>query len=192
MSNARRRTPQAEQPYTRSQDMVAPSFTYNGNPGASDVSAVRFEIQDTNASAPLLQDGEIAWAILNETSTAAATPAVLTGGPLFASAARCCEVLARQLAMQADTVEGALSQTYSAAAKNYAEQAVALRLKASGYHAPYAGGQSWSEKEGFQQDPDTVDPTFSRGEFNNPYAGSWSDGNSYGDDPDLSALPPSQ
>lgn len=163
------------------------TWTYTGDPSVSDIAAVRFEIQDTNANNPLLQDAEVAYAVLQETGQAASLDGVvLIDGPLYAAAARCCEVLARQFAMQADTETGTLKATYSTAAQTYATRAAELRAKASGYNAPYAGGQSWSEKEGWQQDPDTVNPSFRRGEWNNPYAGSWNDNNSF----DVGALPP--
>lgn len=147
------------------------AFTYSQDPTTSDVDAVRFEIQDTNAAAPLLQDAEVAWAILNETATPAGEPTTLTDGPLYASAARCCEVLARNLARQADVEVGSLKTTYSNAAKTFAERASELREKASGYAAPYAGGLSHSEKQSFRQDPDVVQPKFRRDEFGNPWAG---------------------
>jgi hypothetical protein len=150
------------------------SWTYTGDPTASDVAAVRFEIQDTNQTAPLLQDEEIEFAIMDETGTAAQTPQVITGGPLYSSAARCCEVLARNFSMQADRILGALTETYSKMAINYANQAKELRAKASGYGAPYVGGQSESEKEGFRQNQDLPRPKFRRSQFDNSYAG-WAD-----------------
>lgn len=148
------------------------TWTYAGDPSVSDIAAVRFEIQDTNGNAPLLADAEVAYAILQETGQAASIDGVvLIDGPLYAAAARCCEVLARNLAMQADTETGTLKQTYSTAAQTYALRAAELRAKASGYNAPYAGGQSWSEKESWRQNPDTVNPSFRRDEWSNPYTG---------------------
>ena len=148
------------------------AYTYAGDPAASDVAAVRFEISDTNPSAPLLSDAEIAYAIAAESGQPADPAGVsLTAGPLFASAARCCETIARQLAMQADTETGALKVTYSRQAVTYAQRAAELRAKASGFHAPYAGGQSISEKQGWSQDPDTIGPAMYRGQFDNPWAG---------------------
>src|SRR5690606_19557669 len=38
-------------------------FTYSGDPATSDKDEVRFLLQDTDASLPLLQDEEIAWLI---------------------------------------------------------------------------------------------------------------------------------
>lgn len=158
------------------------AFNYAGDPSVSDVAAVRFEIQDTDSAAPLLTDAEVSWAILSETGTAAGEPATISQGPLFASAARCLEALARNFAAQADTETGTLKVTYSKQATTYAERAKELRSKASGYYAPYAGGQSRSEKEGWEDDDDKIGPLFRRKQFDSPYTG--------GDLRDRGALPP--
>ena len=42
------------------------SFTYNGTPGENTLEAVRFEVQDINPAAPLLQDAEITYALTIE------------------------------------------------------------------------------------------------------------------------------
>lgn len=146
------------------------SVTYTGNPAVSDVAAVRFEIGDTDLAAPLLQDEEIAWAVLSETGVTASPDGVtLVDGPFFAAAARCCEVLAVNLSRQADTEVGSLKETYSKAAQNATKSAQALRAKASGFNAPYAGGQSISEKVGFRENEDAVQPKFRRGDFDSTY-----------------------
>lgn len=135
------------------------------DPGASDKDAVRFEIQDTDPSAALLQDGEITYALTVEAGTD--TPRSQQG--IFAAAARCCEALSRRFAMQADTVVGSLQTDYSAMAKNYADRAQELRVKASSAHMPYAGGLSLAEKEAAREDPDRVQPFFGRDQFRTPY-----------------------
>lgn len=147
------------------------AFTYTGDPTASDIEVVRFEIQDTDAAAPLLQDAEIAYAILDETGLTAGSPATLTGGALYSAAARCCEVLVVNFTRQADSEIGSLKTTYSAQAKNFADQAQRLRAKAIGYNAPYAGGLSRGENESWSQDPDRVQPKFRRDQFGNRMAG---------------------
>lgn len=145
------------------------SFTYTGDPSASDVEAVRFEISDTDPNAPLLQDGEITYAIEAETGVPAASPTVIVPPGLYSAAARCMETLARKFAMQADTEIGDLTTTYKDMAKTYAARAGELRVKAQGMHAPYSGGQSRSEKQSFRSDSDRVQPTFHRDQFSNPY-----------------------
>jgi hypothetical protein len=146
-------------------------FTYSGDPSSADKDAVRFEIGDTLASAPIFQDAEIDWAILNETGVTAGSPTTMTTQNVYRSGARCLEVLAGQLAAQADSTVGSLKLQYSKAAQNTTLRAKQLRDRAIGMTAPYAGGQSISEKEGFRQNDDLAVPLFTRREFDNPYAG---------------------
>jgi len=146
-------------------------FTYNGDPSLADRDAVRFEIGDTNPAAPIFQDAEVNWAIVNETGLTAGTPTTLTVQNVYRSAARCFEVLAGRLSMQADSSVGELKLQYSKAAQNAMLRAKQLRDRAVGLNAPYAGGQSISEKEGFRQNQDLPKPLFSRREYQNPMAG---------------------
>lgn len=44
------------------------AFTYSGNPGSSDRDAVRFLIQDTDSTDPLMQDAEIDWLLAQVTN----------------------------------------------------------------------------------------------------------------------------
>lgn len=82
--------------------------------------------------------------------------------------------------MQADQVVGSLTTTYSAMAKNYAEQAVALRKRAAGSNGPWAGGQSWAAKAADRDDPDKVNGVFERGQFRMPYVGTGGIGPGFG------------
>lgn len=142
-------------------------YSYSGNPGASVLDAVRFEVQDTNSEAPLLQDEEIEYTITQE---APGTPP--SEGEVLSAAARCLETLARLFSAQADTQVGSLQVTYSKQALGYAAQAKSLRLRAQGMHAPWAGGQSESEKQSRREEIDRVQPMFVRRQFGNPYIGS--------------------
>ena len=47
-----------------------------------------------------------------------------------------------------------------------------MRARAQGMQGPYVGGLSRSDERANRQDPDRVQPTFTRDEFNNPWAGS--------------------
>lgn len=143
------------------------TYSYTGDPAARDTDAVRFEIQDTDATAPLLQDEELSFALTVEAG--ATLPRTQQG--IFSAAARCCEVLARRFAAQADTTVGSLKTDYSTAAKNYADRAAELREKAIGMSAPYVGGQSQSEKDATAADPDRIQSVFSRDQFGNSMAG---------------------
>ena len=146
-------------------------FTYSGDPSLMDKDAVRFEIQDTNASSPLFQDAEITWAILNETGTPAGAPTTMTTGNIYRASARLMETLSRLFAAQADSQVGSLKLTYSKQAAVYAERAAELRAKAIGMNAPYAGGQSISEKITAQTNTDLPLPLFTRQQDSNPWAG---------------------
>ena len=148
------------------------AFSYSGDPSSADKDAVRFEIQDTNPASPLLQDGEVEWAILNETGVAAGEPTTMSTGNIYRAAARCMETLARLFSAQADTQIGQLKTTYSKQAQTYAERAAELRSKAQGMNAPYAGGQSISEKQEASADADLTQPLFIRRQFDNPWTGS--------------------
>lgn len=143
------------------------TWSYSGDPSASDQDAVRFEIQDTDPGAPLFQDEEIAFTLDNE----AGPEGDRTPAGMLSAAARCCEALSRRFAMQADTVVGSLQTTYTKMAENYAERASELRERAIGIGVPFVGGQSWSAKAASRDDPDRVQPRFRRGEWENPLAG---------------------
>lgn len=159
---------------------------YGGDPSASDVNAVRFEMGDTDPYAPLLTDQEVDWAILQETGVAAnPNTAVITGANLLRAAARCMLSLARKFAAQADSEIGSLKLNYSKMADQYAKRAQELFAKAAGLNVPYAGGMSISEKEGFAQDSDAVQPAFTRDQFDNPWAGETGTANT-----DALGLPP--
>lgn len=131
------------------------TWTYSSDPSSSEKDAVRFEVQDTDINAQLLQDEEIAYALAQE-------PGVL------GAAARCCEALARRFAAQADTTVGSLKKTNSTAAEGYAERARELRARAvASTSAPWTGGTSITRKDGLADDDDRVQPRFHRGQFVN-------------------------
>lgn len=136
------------------------SWSYSGDPSSSVLDAIRFEIQDTNSAAPLLDDGEIKYAIREEVPSS--TP---SQGEVFAAAARCCETLSRRFAAQADTQFGSIKTTYSKQAEVYAERAKELRKRAQGSHAPFAGGLSVSEKESRESETDRMTARFKIGQF---------------------------
>lgn len=150
------------------------TWSYSGNPTNSPTDAVRFEVQDTVSTSPLLQDEELQYAIAQESGP------LPTGGysaaQILSAAAHCCEALVRRFSMQADTTTGSLHVTYSKAALGFAARAKELRARAQGMQGPYVGGLSRSDKLGILQDTDRVQPAFTRGEFNNPWTGRTSSG----------------
>jgi hypothetical protein len=137
-------------------------WTYTGDPTVSDVAAVRFEIQDTDVNAPLLQDEEIAYAILQETTVAAGTPQTIVPPYTYLAAARCLEALSRRFAAQADSEIGSLKLTYSKQAVNYATRAAEMRAKGAGGFSPESTQKHHR-------------PAFRRDQFDTPYASGWLD-----------------
>lgn len=133
------------------------TWTYGGDPSASDRDAVRFEIQDTDPASPLVQDEEIAYALLRE-------------GNVLAAAARCCEALARKFAGKGDvsitSAGDSVKRSYSSMARTYAELATGLRSRATlSSGAPWHGGGSKARKDALRRDSDRVQPAFARGQF---------------------------
>lgn len=138
------------------------SFTYNGTPGANVLEAVRYEMQDINPAAPLLEDAEVEYAI-----TVEAPNAPPSTNEILSAAARCMEVLSRRFAAIADRSSGTLKIASSKRATIYAERAVDLRERSQEYHAPYAGGISRSEKRAQAQNPDREGSMFRLRQFQN-------------------------
>lgn len=133
------------------------TFSYLGDPRVGDVAAVRFEIQDTDPNAYLLQDEEIAYAIFFETGVEAGEPATIIQPAIWLSGAHCLEALARLFAMQADTQVGQLKTTYSKQSQTFALRAKEMRVKGGGGFAPAT--------------ITPLRPEFRRKQFDNPYAG---------------------
>lgn len=142
------------------------SWSYSGEPSSSVKDAVRFNLQDTDESAPLLEDAEILYAIAKEAP--GATP---TMGEVLSATALCMEALERRFSMAADVKEGALEIKSSARAKVYREAAAKLRLRAAGMHAPFSGGMSESEKQARAEATNEVPPLFRRLEFAISFSG---------------------
>jgi hypothetical protein len=137
-------------------------WSYSGDPESSGKDAVRFEIQDTEEKAQLLQDAEIEAAINREAGESLPPGTVPPEHALLSAAARCCEILARKFSAQADTVVGSLQTIYSKSAAGYAKLAKELRLRAQGTAAPAMPAISRSAKRGLREDTDRVQPFFRR------------------------------
>lgn len=121
---------------------------------------VRFEIGDTDSTAELLQDEEIAWAITQEAT-------------MWGAAARCCEAISRNFLRKADVRigRGGTTLTYSTAAQQYADMAKAFRRRANAMNAPWAGGTSIDDKLSLASDPSLVQPIFTKTMQNSPWTG---------------------
>jgi hypothetical protein len=122
---------------------------------------IRLEIGDNVAGQTVtLADEEINQAIAMESN-------------MWGAAARCCEMLATQFLRMADVRvgRGGTTLTYSVAAKQYWDRAKALRLKANGTVAPWAGGRLTDDKISLAQDTGSVQPIFTKTVENNPWIG---------------------
>lgn len=131
------------------------SFTYSGDPSASDLDAVRFLIQDVTTPGEFLQDEEITWLLTQEVNiyTTAAAGAMLLAG-------RSHNVKTKKV--------GDLSITFGAEMwKSLSEW---LRGRGYGYRIPTAGGISISDKETIEEDEDAVFPDFFRDLHRHPRA----------------------
>jgi hypothetical protein len=94
------------------------AWSYGGDPSSSPKDAIRFEIGDVDSQYPMLQDEEIEYAINQESG-------------ILAAAARCCEVIARRLALQPNTTIGKTKIDSNTAAQGYSQLAKELRNKAT-------------------------------------------------------------
>lgn len=142
------------------------TWTYDGDPSSSTTAQIRFEIQDTDPNAPLLQDEEIAYTLIDE-----AGEGPYVDADIFRASARCCEALAKRFAAQPDQTIGDLTISYTKQAAGYEALAEKLRAKAQGSQAPFAGGQTISGKIAQRIRTDQVQPAFRRDQFRNPYTG---------------------
>ena len=133
------------------------TWSYSGNPSASDNDEVRFLVQDTDTDDQLVSDEEIAYAVANEPSNVSA-------------AIRVCRALAMKYARKADKKVGDLSISWSQLSKRYSELAKELEDSdmISIIPLPYAGGISASDKDSVEDNTDRVRPSFKRGMHDNP------------------------
>lgn len=99
------------------------TWTYSGNPSASNRDAVRFLIGDTDSTNELLQDGEIAF-LLSQAND-----------DIYSAAASGCDVLASKFSSKSDTSKSvgdlSLSTQYGSQAGQWREQAKMLRARAA-------------------------------------------------------------
>lgn len=149
-------------------------WTYS-DPRTSTKDAVRFEIQDINPHAPLLDDREILFALTVEGVN---LPEASTQSEVLEAGAHCMEALARRFAALADRQSGTLKIGSTKRAAQYSERAKELRLRAQELHAPYAGGISRAEKRQQAQNRNREGSMFRIRQFENPRGrgggwGSW-------------------
>lgn len=131
-------------------------FTYSEDPSSSNLDLVRFLTGDTDASKPVLSDGEINYLLSQYSPKYAAYHAALSGSAKFA----------RQVDGRVDQVSAQNSQK----AKALSELAARLKRDAD-MEAPtaFAGGLSRIGKTRYEDDTDAVQPAFRRTTGNLPY-----------------------
>jgi len=129
------------------------TWTYSGNPGASDRDAVRFAIGDTDTNDQQLTNEEIAYLL------------TVAGSVVAASCSAIRKLIAKYVRL-VDQTTGQISITYSQRASQY--RALLSDIQDDGPVAAYAGGISISDKESVESDTDRDPPAFHRGLTDNP------------------------
>lgn len=126
---------------------------------------VRFLIQDTQSTRPLLSDQEIAWVVSTEAN-------------VYMAAAMCCDTLVAKAGNVKTRWIGDLRVTIDAAF--YRGLANMLRARGCSHQVPFAGGISISDKQEQEQDTDAVQPRVFRTMLDNPRANQPSPGDQGG------------
>ena len=130
------------------------AFTWTGNPAASTIEKIRWEIGDTVSTSPKFTDAEVQYAYDEEHS-------------IYAAAARLCEQLATKYASDVDRSLGPLRVALSQKADFYTKRAKELRKHGAKYATPYVGGVSIAKDELFELDTDLNQPIFDKGMHDN-------------------------
>ena len=124
------------------------SWSYSGDPGASDLDEVRFLIGDTDTDDQQLSDEEINYLL---TST----------GSVQAAALEAARSLWAKYSRMVDQKTGDIDIKYSQRKDAYA--ALIRQLQLGMLPVPYAGGISEDDKQVDEADSDVVQPAFTRG-----------------------------
>lgn len=130
------------------------AFTWSGDPSASVIEAIRWEINDIDSEHAKFQDAEIEHAYDQEHS-------------VFNAAARLCEQLQVRYCETASRTMGPLKVDMSNLADLYKDKAKRLRKRAVAFAAPYVGGLSDAKKDTFEDDTDLIQPIFEKGIHDN-------------------------
>lgn len=116
---------------------------------------VRFLIQDTQSTRPLLTDAEIAWLVSTEAN-------------VYMAAAACCDSLVAKIGNVKTRWIGDLRVTVDPT--YYRGVSATLRSRGMSHQVPFAGGISAADKQVQQDDPDAVQPRVFRTALDNPRA----------------------
>lgn len=134
------------------------TWTYSGDPAASDLDAVRFTVGDTDKTDELVQNEEISYVLGLQANDINRTGAVV------------CEAISARFAREVDSGSSDLKESASQKAKAYRERAKELRALAGIDAEPVFGGITLSELETRDLDTNAVQPSFRVGQDDNPDA----------------------
>jgi hypothetical protein len=130
------------------------SFTWTGDPSASTIEKIRWEIRDTDSTNAKFQDAEITYAYDQE-------------GSIMGAAARLCEQLQVRYADAASRTMGPLKVDMSNMSQLFAQKAKDLRRRRMLNARPYAGGYSETKEDTFEDDSNLIQPIFEKGIMDN-------------------------
>lgn len=134
------------------------SWTYtNGDPAASNLNQVRFQIGDTLVNDQQLSDEEINYQL----AQAGITGSSATLSNTILVSVKCCRRLAALYSRQVRKQVGKFRLEAETKYQHYMDLAKVL-MQESGSWTPYAGGISVSDKENNADDTDWAKPFFSR------------------------------
>jgi hypothetical protein len=130
------------------------AFTWTGDPSASTIEKIRWEIHDIDSGTAKFQDAEIEYAYEIE-------------GSILGAAARLCEVLQVRYSDASSRTMGPLRVDMSNMANLFANKAKDLRKKIMGKAQPYVGGYDVTKEETFEDDSNLIQPSFEKGMMDN-------------------------
>jgi len=134
---------------------------YSGNPGDSNIDAIRFYSQLTDTNDQRLSDEELTFLRTKEDTN-------------IGAAARACETLSAKYAAEVDVKVGSAGEfsiKSSQLSAQFSSIAVTLRREASKHASPWSAGISVSEKLAQEERTDRVEPAFTRDQFGGEGAG---------------------
>lgn len=133
-------------------------MSYTGTPTAGSTDEVRLLLGDTDTSDELLSDTEIQYFIN-------------TYGPGALAAAKAARTLMAKFARFVDSSVGEVSESASQRVEQFRLLAVELETQANANVPIFAGGVEVADSLTADQDASQSQPSFKRGQFNNPLAG---------------------
>ena len=131
------------------------TWSYSGDPSASDLDEVRFLCGDTDTTDQLVTDEEVLYGL-----TKAPTADL--------AAAMMCDAISAKLTREADRSVGDVSIQLSQRAEAYAKLADRLRSSGAAYALPVFGGITIAGNKAIDDDAGAMQPSFRIGQDDNP------------------------